>query len=137
MRSVFWTLRRVAMVALAVASVSGAAALTWVFVAGSESNQLSTAHLAAILALAILPVGTLAAWVLDGRAAREEVKPQLEDNGLFERPVGVELVEEETLAEPEAASEPVVLETPAESGARQVHAPHRRRQGRRAAGRRP
>lgn len=134
MRGVFWTLRRVVMVALAAGSIIGAATLTWVFVAGRESAQLSTAHLAAILALAILPIATLAAWVLDIRAAREHARhaPILEDNGLFERPGGIEMVEEEI---EKLEEEPDTLRRGVERE-RQIHQPHRRRQERRPAGRR-
>ncbi|MBX3376234.1 MAG: hypothetical protein KF678_04440 [Phycisphaeraceae bacterium] len=128
MRSVARTLRRVAMVALAVASIAGAAALTWVFVAGTQAGRLSTAHLVAFLALAILPLATLAALILDGKAAREQ--PRLEDNGLFERPANIEVIDD-----PAPRGKPSHDSTDDDTHPRQLHQPHHRRQGRRTAGR--
>lgn len=147
MRGVFWSFRRGALVAVAIASVAGAGMLTWVFVAGRELWQLGTAHLAAILALAILPPATLAAWALDRRAAREHGDGELEDNGLFERPAGVEIVDEDQGpdddgGDADAATTDLkvvpdqVVESSTESRSRQVHPPHRRRGERKAAGRR-
>jgi hypothetical protein len=113
------------MVALAVASIAGAAALTGVFVAGSQAGRLSTAHLVAFLALAILPLATLAALILDGKAAREQ--PRLEDNGLFERPANIQTIDDRAQLPHDRTDD--------DTHPRQLHQPHHRRQGRRTAGR--
>jgi hypothetical protein len=127
MRGVFWSLRRTAMVCVAIGSVAGAAAMTWMLQVG----ELGTAQLLVILALFILPGATFVAWCLDRRGKREST---VEENGLFEMPAGVEA--EDEVAEDEILDEPGATDLEPETPeARRVHQPHRRRRdGARTAG---
>lgn len=118
MRGVFWSLRRTAMVAVAIGSVAGAAAMTWMLQVG----QLGTAHLLVILALFILPGATFVAWCLDRKHRRDST---VEDNGLFELPDGVEVEEAD---DDEASQDDALIVETDEPGDRRVHQPHRRRQ---------
>jgi hypothetical protein len=123
MRGVFWSLRRTAMVGVAIGSVAGAAAMVWMMQVG----QLGTAQLLVILALFVLPGATFAAWWLDRRHKRESV---VEENGLFEMPEGVEVVEEEpgeSVVSEDSRGAAREVENREGRDERRVHQPHRRR----------
>lgn len=64
------TLRRVAIATVALGTILGALALTWCFVSPDVVRQVSTPSLALVLALALLPLGALAAWQLDRTSTR-------------------------------------------------------------------
>lgn len=65
-------LRKAAMVLVASCSIVGALILVWQVVTVEHVAMLSNSQLLGVLALFLLPGGTLAAWELDRRAALHE-----------------------------------------------------------------
>jgi hypothetical protein len=65
-------LRKAAMVLVASCSIVGAVVLVWQVVTVEHVAMLSNGQLLGVLALFLLPGGTLAAWELDRRAAVHE-----------------------------------------------------------------
>lgn len=79
MRQSFPTLRRAAVLVIAVFSVLCAVALVWLAVRRETIGSLSNAHLAGMVALFLLPAATLAAWELDRRAAQRWSRDESEE----------------------------------------------------------
>ena len=76
MRQSFPELRRAAVMVIAVFSLVCAAGLVWLAVRPETIGALSTAHLAGMVALFLLPAATLAAWELDRRAVLRGLNPE-------------------------------------------------------------
>jgi hypothetical protein len=78
MRHTARTLRRAAVITIAVCSVISAVFLIWQLVTREQIGSLTNGHLIGMVALFVLPGATAAAWELDRRAALK-VPMELDD----------------------------------------------------------
>lgn len=78
MRRSVCTLRKAAMVIVAMMSVVFALFLVWHLVTPGSIGQIADPGLVAVLALLVLPAATAAAWELDRRACRRSLHRESE-----------------------------------------------------------